>query len=314
MLRHLAAVLSMKSLVSIMSPKCHSAKSLIEKTKVTLRDAEANLKDALNAFSQFAQTMRSESTDDPLDFHTVQLLLQYRLNNQDALRGLFLCQQSIWQILGISPANSMEVNYERLAFALGSDDLHRALSMLNQLSVALLKLIDKLQHKVAAREHKLDRSLKRKREQSVVKVVGVTYDNKRDLSLQNAIKNQNQFKLNLTQLIASLELIAGAPTIGEELNEVAAFQGPISRYYQSVINGMELSDGLTQELKPIEQMTPNLTELMKQAHDTLALTATALDHQSFFAHHAPTVAPSSPVEKPDLEEQAAKIRLGNFFH
>ena len=115
-------------------------------------------------------------------------------------------------------------------------------------------------------------------------------------------------------MIASLELIAGAPTIGEELNEVAAFQGPISRYYQSVINGMELSDGLTQELKPIEQMTPNLTELMKQAHDTLALTATALDHQSFFAHHAPTVAPSSPVEKPDLEEQAAKIRLGNFFH
>ena len=306
-------------------------KPLVDKQKQSLHRAELMLNEALNALSQFAE-IESVSTKGALDagvqgnheetsrtqgragsevlpteFETetdlrnFQLILQYRLSNHDALRALLQFQQSLWQILGIGPGSSEAINYERLAYALGSDDLHFLLLMLNQLADALLKLIARIENKNKKREgvsHKktvTDRSASR---------VG----NKKHEFLQKAIDKQAAFTVEMLDLTHSLQGIAGAPEIGEVLDNIAALQGPISRFYQALQNGMVLAGSLYQQLSVSSSMTPRLRQILEEVHHVLELAAPHLEPQRFFAPEKVRT-----LSGQDLEARAMNKRLRSFF-
>ena len=74
----------------------------------------------------------TEVTDesDESGIQLFQLVLEYILDSQSALARLFQMEQLLFQILGIEPLSSFNVNLERAAYALGSDDLNDILSQL----------------------------------------------------------------------------------------------------------------------------------------------------------------------------------------
>ena len=106
-----------------------------------LANAEKHLSEMTAALHAVEANLQDEEAQDGSGFRELQFILQYRLGNQDALQALLQCQHTLCQIIGVSPENSAEINYERLAYALGRDDLHVALTLLNQLSESLLKLL-----------------------------------------------------------------------------------------------------------------------------------------------------------------------------
>ena len=90
-----------------------SLKPLIKKQQDAIHNAEKTLNESLNALSQFRDVndgVLKTETDTEIDYRDLQLVLQYRLSNLDALRALFQCQQSLWQILGVSAATSAVVS------------------------------------------------------------------------------------------------------------------------------------------------------------------------------------------------------------
>src|SRR3990167_11188165 len=72
--------------------------------------------------------------------HAVQLILQYRLDTQDALATLVRLDNGILQVLGINRLQSSRVLIERLMYALGKDDLKNILRALSLLVQSLQKM------------------------------------------------------------------------------------------------------------------------------------------------------------------------------
>src|SRR3990167_4753342 len=284
-----------------------SLKPLVEKQQRAIHNAEITLNESLNALSQFcdanAGVLHTE-TDTEIDYHDLQLVLQYRLSNLDAIRALFQCQQGLWQILGITASTSAEVNYERLAYALGSDDLHFLLSMLNQLADALLKLIGRIERK---NQNKKREGLERRKQYSNQPAGRI--ETKAHTYLQNAVDKQAVFIAEIRDLTQSLQGIEGAPDIGEVLDEIGCLKGPISRFYIALQNGMVLAGSLYQQLSVATSLTPQLTHILNQVHHALELAAPHLEPQRFFVPEKVHLLAGQ-----DLEERATNKRLRNFFH
>ena len=67
----------------------------------------------------------------------LQMILAYRLDTQAALQALLQLDHGLMQALGVSSHHTESINIERMAFALGQDDLKQILH-------ALSKLLDSL--------------------------------------------------------------------------------------------------------------------------------------------------------------------------
>lgn len=281
-------------------------KPLMEKQQGIIHAAETTLNEALNALGQFSgvkETTLKTDTDTQIDYRYLQLVLQYRLSNHDSIRALFQCQQSLWQVLGISAGNSEAVNYERLAYALGHDDLHFLLNMLNQLADALLKLIGRIE-----RKNEIKKREELKRRTQYVSQPASRIASKAQVYLQHAIEHQTAFTLEILDLTQSLQGIEGAPDLGEVLDEISALKGPISRFFQALQNGMVLAGSLYQQLMMEKSLTPQLTQILEQVHQALLLASPHLEPQRFFVPEK-----ANRLTGQDLEQRAANKRLGNFF-
>ena len=284
-----------------------SLKPLVAKQQRAIHNAEITLNESLNALSQFRDAKEGDlkaGIDTEIDYRCLQLVLQYRLSNINAIRALFQCQQSLWQILGLTASTSAEVNYERLAYALGSEDLHILLTRLNQLADALLKLIGRMERK---NENKKREGLNRRKQYA--NQLASRVERKVHVHLQNAVDKQAVFIAEILDLTQSLQGIEGAPEIGEVLDEISALKGPISRFYQALQNGMVLAGSLYQQLSVATSFTPQLIQTLNQVHHALELAVPHLEPQRFFVPEKVHLLAGQ-----DLEERATNKRLRNFFH
>ncbi|OGV45540.1 MAG: hypothetical protein A3F46_09305 [Legionellales bacterium RIFCSPHIGHO2_12_FULL_42_9] len=268
--------------------------------------AEKTFNEALNALNQLNELDSDRLKEGKLvttDYRSIQLVLEYRLSSYDALRALLQCQQSLWQVLGVSKASSDVVNYERLAYGLGRDDLHFLLTMLNQLADALLKLIARIERK---NKNIITKKLK---DQTTYASQSVSKANSQaQACLKKAIDKQALFTSQLLDLTQSLQGIAGAPDIGEVIDEISALKGPISRFYQALQNGMILAGGLYQQLSVTMPLTPKLTQILNEIHHALELATPHLEPQRFFIPEK-----VQRLSTQDLEERASLKRLRPFF-
>ena len=247
------------------------------------------------------QKQNVEDGDDAADLRRLQLILQYRLSTHDALRALLQYQHSLCQLLGVSDAGSAEVNYEHLAYALGSGDLSFLLSMLNQLADALLKLMGRLEKK---NEEKRRQSRKLQKKRNVLVDAQEAL-----LLLETAQSEQESFTSGVKDLTLSLQGIAGAPESEEVLDYLGCLQGPISRFYQALHNGLVLSASLYQQYSMSNSYTPELTDIMDKLHQALDSAAPHLEPQRFFSHLK-----AHHVSEDNLEERADSLRMGKFFN
>lgn len=276
-------------------------KSLIEKQQSGFTQAQISLNESLNALRQFAVTTQDGKITES-DYRGLQLVLQYRLSSQDALRALLHYQQNLWQILGVSASASDAVSFERLAYALGNDDLHFLLTTLNQLADALLKLVGRME---AKNENNRRQSLKRKKEKDnqIVKTETKGY-----IFLKTAITQQSKFAVEILDLTQSLQVIAGAPEIGEFLDYIGVLEGPISHVYQALQNGLILAGSLYQQLSVGLSLVPELKQVIEEVHQALELSVPHLEQQRFFAPDK-----VNRLSGQNLEERATLKRSRPFF-
>jgi hypothetical protein len=232
--------------------------------------------------------------------HMLQLMLQFRLDTQDALRRLFQYSQGLWQILGLSPKNAVNTNMERLIFALGSEDLHHALSMLNQLIEALLRVLQRLQlNQSAQRKSALSRN------RALMQRAPTT--SKSYQHLVHVVDSQKSFIFILNQLTNSLVTLEAEPAIGPVLDYISRLEGPVSHFHQALLNGLELSAGLYQQMEATCQLNKKLDELILQANLVLERAYQHTEQPRLFH---PTKALSS---SESLEARAAEKRLRPFL-
>lgn len=270
---------------------------LIKQHKQLMREAEACLTEIQDDLQQIVDYPMSEEGESEIDdLRTLQLVLQFRLDTQDALQKLFRFNQGIWQILGISPQNSSSANLERLAFALGKSDLQHALSMLNRLIDSLLRILQRYYSKQSIPTHRKPALMQRPANTSW-----------RYPKMVRLVEQQKSFNFILNQLTNSLESLAGEPAVGPVLDYICKLEGPVSHFYQALQNGLVLSEGLYKQLEETCQLTKKMDELIHQANLVLEQS-----HQLFEAPRLfyPTKKLSSSQE---LEERAAEKRLGHFF-
>lgn len=210
---------------------------LIETQSNLIKQAETELIQSNQLLESLQQEkgLQEESDLDELDsLKSLILVLQYRLDTQNALSQLGHLQQYLLQLLGIEAKHSFEFNLERLAFALGTDELKQILAMLHHLVDSLLRVIAQKQLKESHDKRKsLEQTKQFKPIDTLVKV----------------LNKQKLFMAKLDELKLVLENIGGAPQPGIVYDHIAALQGPISRFYQALQHGLGLSNSLYQQLQ-----------------------------------------------------------------
>ncbi|MCX7116817.1 MAG: hypothetical protein NTW94_02730 [Legionellales bacterium] len=227
----------------------------------------------------------------------LELLLQYRLDTEDALMKLRQMDQALLQLLGIEPMAASSTNIERMSYALGHDDLRYLLQALQPLvrALSLAALRTKRLQSAPSRLQKLQASKP-------------SLHKKFQTSLTTIVQRHQQFLTLLQQLQHNIDLWTrlGA-SMGPVLDTIAALRGPISQFYQAELNGLELSFNLYQNLHQATPMAPTLSHVLQEANQA-------------FLHPTPVMTPPMNLFKPaliateeQLELRASAKRLGHFF-
>lgn len=243
--------------------------------------------------SLFVKSANLDFSLDSLEDHvrTLQLILQYRLDTQDALVRLMRVEGALLQILGVEVKSGSGVNLERLAFAIGVEDLHQILFALTRLIEALLQAA-----------HHYQKRMKTQKEQKAAKA----HHEKFRKDLTRATKQQKAFAEAISEVGLHLERIQKREAIGPVLNHIAALRGPISRFYQALQNGLMQAHGLYQRANQSMTLDKNLGLILKQVDDLVK----QLSHPNDL-HFFKSLEEDSTQKK--LEQRAAKRRFGHFF-
>lgn len=260
----------------------------------------AQAEEDINQSNMFLETFVQEwvhpadgTLSDLENLRSMQLVLQYRLDTQNALNQLGHLQQYLLQLLGIESKHSAEFNMERLAFALGSDDLQHILSMLNHLVDSLLRIIAQNQQKqILDRKKALEKTKNLKQIDLLIKVMS----------------KQKSFSSKISELKIALESIGGAPQPGVVYDHIAALQGPVSRFAQALQHGLILSGGLYQQLQQKSHLQYHLADTIHKTEQILQNLHYQPEQQRLFK----TALENNKIES--LEARASARRLSNFFN
>lgn len=269
---------------------------LIEIQSNLIKQAEEELTQSnqlLESLQQEKELLEEFPLDELDSLKSLVLVLQYRLDTQSVLGQLGKLQQYLLQLLGVEAKHSFEFNIERLAYALGTEELKQILAMLNHLVDSLLRVIAQKQ---------LKDSLDRKKSLQHVKQF-------RPLdTLVNVMNKQKVFLAKLDELKLVLENIGGAPQPGIIYDHIAALQGPISRFYQALQHGLALSHSLYQQLQKKNQLNYQLPDTLLKPEHIIRDMEYHLEPQRLFK------ASMERNKIESLEERAAAKRLGHFFN
>ncbi|KTD65490.1 hypothetical protein [Legionella spiritensis] len=235
-----------------------------------------------------------DMSDVPPEFqiHTLQYILQFRLDMQNVLSRLVNLEQTLLQVLGIGPQYSATANLERLAFALGNEDLHQLLYALNELVSSLLKIAyryRKNHEHTSKTAHRVSTGYK-------------TFSR----GLQKASDQQKKALALLEKLGNRLGELNKRAAIGPIFDHIAALRGPVSQFFQAIQHGMTLSAQLYQKMNAGKQFDHQLSKILKQAEQVLQQIPAAVSHHQLFT-------PVKAHTNERLEKRAAEKRLGHFF-
>ncbi|KTD27037.1 hypothetical protein [Legionella maceachernii] len=250
----------------------------------------------LNETKSILSNLRQVSTDEG-EFSTedkiltIQLLLQYRLSGEDALNFLLTLDHNVLYFLGIHPQHSAKTNRDRLAYAVGNEDLKQILNVLAILTGSLSKIIARYKnsHASFALKNKAPRQHLMVRETSKL------------------LSKQNQFLEVLHQLNQEVEQILEQPAAGPIFDHIAALRGPISHFHQAIIHGLGQAEELYHQVNKTPLMDYELHSLLKKTEEVLHLMP-SLYHPS-----------NVPLKQFDhktseqLEQRAAAKRLQPFW-
>ena len=92
---------------------------LINEAKLYLNETQS----LLNKLLEVTTDTDNEGSSDEDKILKIQLTLQYRLSCEDALSFLLKLDHNLLYYLGIQPQQSAKMNMDRLAYALGNEDL-----------------------------------------------------------------------------------------------------------------------------------------------------------------------------------------------
>lgn len=226
----------------------------------------------------------------------LQLILQYRLDTQDALVQLVQINQSILNILGIDSHQSSKVNIERIAFALGHDDLSHLLHALSELLDLLLRMAYRAEQ---AKEHHFKEGASHKKTKNSKNGVFAV--------LNQAKEKQKEFISNLERLNHNLMQLTKRAAVGPVLDHVQAIRGPVSQFFQSMQNGMSLSHGLYTKVYQDGLFGASLTTILNQAKHVVGQVP------STYQKKGAMFTAKKSISTDTLERRAARKRMRHFF-
>ncbi|EHL32805.1 hypothetical protein [Legionella drancourtii] len=246
----------------------------------------------LSQLVQIATDDDGSSTEDKM--LTIQLILQYRLSCENALSFVLKMDHNLLYWLGIQPQHSAKMNMDRLAYAVGNEDLKQILNVLAILTGSLSKIITRYQnsHASFALKHK--------------------EPPKQHIMLKAASKltaKQNQFLDVLHKLHLEIEQLLQLQAAGPVFDHIAALRGPISHFHQAIIHGLGQAEELYHHVNKTHSIDYQLHSLLKKTEEVL---------HSIPSSYTPH--PNNPVTQLDhsttseqLEQRAAAKRLRPFF-
>lgn len=241
---------------------------------------------------QHASDNEDFSTDDQI--LTIQLVLQYRLSGEDALNLLLKIDHNLLYYLGIQPQHSTKANMERLAYAVGNEDLKQILHVLARLTDSLSK--------VFARYKSSQASFTLKH----------TAAPKQSILLKEALKlsaKQNQFLDMLHKLDLDIAQLLECPAAGPIFDHIAALRGPISQFHEAIIHGLSLAEELYLKLNKTPVIDYQLHAVLKKTEEVLHLMPSIYNpHPNHSIRQV-----NQPVTSEQLEQRASVKRLRPFF-
>ncbi len=271
---------------------------MIQNIEETVSNAEQAINKSLSVLQEIAEDYPNANFSENSVIegaHSLQYILQYRLDTQDALALVRQMDQSVLQILGIELQASPGENLERMGFAVGQEDLHQILFALSRLADALLRVAYQYQNKKRS-------YLERKNKKNVKSHSYSQFNTK----LYKATQYQKQFAKELLKSHLTLQMLVKMEAIGPVFDHISALKGPISRFYQAIQSGLSQSHHLYQKInqglkldKSLAGMLENINVVMKQL---------PLPNQQQLFHPVKLEETSE-----QLEKRASKKRLGHFF-
>ena len=267
---------------------------LMNQANKALSDSQAILKELADDPS--LTSLSDETTINKAQI--IQLILQYRLDTQDALEKLLQIDHNLLQTLGIQPQHSSKMNLDRLKFALGNDDLQHILHALGLLVSSLLR--------VAQRYQQNNAKVSKQKQTLRSRYINATHDNF-SWRLQKATVQQKLFISHMTEFSNHLDEWNKLAPIGPVLDHIAALRGPISQFFQAIENGLALSYYLYEITNKGLPLDHTLTHLLQQTESVLKQMPLTPQPQHFFT-------PAKVDVDEQLEQKASKNRLGQFFN
>ncbi len=267
-----------------------SSQKLIAEINQLLADSQTTLIDLVDD----SESSGAASFD--INVKIIQLLLEYRLSGQDALTKVLSLDRNLIALLGIEPKHSASTNFDRLAFALGSEDLRQILYALSQLVDYLLKVI----HSYQKNQQQLNRYNHLHKESKPPKLL---------TGMQKLVIQQKKMLSLLDEMGNNLDQVTHVEAIGPLYDHIAALRGPISHFFQAIQHGIGLAHELYQRTNKAVPLEHSLTNVLQKIDEVLQ------QMPSIYKPHPHNQMPPPALETIErLEQRASTKRLSPFFN
>lgn len=266
----------------------------IERLKTLLDESGKDIECSQKILDELCDTANAAEVSIMEDtVYSIQLVLQYRLSCQDSLAMLFQLDQKMLYFLGIQPQHSANMNFDRLSYAIGDDDLKQMLHALSLLVSALLKITNRYQKEHVKFGLKPSKPVK---QNSIIK------------GMQKLISRNNHFISLIHELETNVTLLLEHQSIGPIFDHIAALRGPISHFYQAILNGIGVAKELYEKINQNTPVNNKVDLLLKQAEEVLQIMPSL-----YKPHPQYTFSQAPKMSLEQLEQRATAKRLRPFF-
>ena len=271
---------------------------LDELTRLTAEASKSLSDSQLIMRDLIAHPALEEAASFEIEARLLQLILAYRLNGIDTLSKLLNIDQQLLYVLGIQPQHSMQMNMDRLTYALGSNDLKQILH-------ALSKLVDHLLH-IASRHQQQHESINQHRNKNK-KSKGADLL----LGMQKIIVQQNIFIPIINSCHENMKNILTLEKYGPVHDRIAGLRGALLQLQQTLLEGLAQANELYYQVNKTQSLNHSLEVLLEQAE-------TVLKQMPSLFHPQPNFQLGQFAKKNDdkdekLEQHASSKRTMPFF-
>lgn len=268
----------------------HTIDHLINEAQLYLNETQSLLSKLL----QITTDSNDNGSSDEDKILKIQLILQYRLGCEDALSFLLSLDHNVLYYLGIQPQQSAKMNLDRLACAVGNEDLKQILNILAILTGSLSKIIARYKN-----THTSFASQKRSSQKHHVTTK----------EFSRLLDKHNRFLDVLRKLDSEIEQIVKLQAGEPILDYIAALRGPISHFHQVIMNGLEQGKQLYLQVNKKPLLEYQLNNLLKEIEQVLHLMPSTYSlHPNY-----PMKQFDHPATSEQLEQRASAKRLRPFF-